>query len=78
MNIASAPAASGVGPATLGHVRVPENGKPLQKLEAFDRAMGTQSAGLDVALVKFCYVDIGPDTDVKSLFARYRATLADL
>lgn len=78
VNIASASTASGVGPATLGHVRVPENGKPLQKLEAFERAMGTQPAGIDVALVKFCYVDFRPETDAKALFARYRATLADL
>jgi hypothetical protein len=78
VNIASASTASGVGPATFGHVRVPENGKPLQKLEAFERAMGTQPAGIDVALVKFCYVDFRPETDAKALFARYRATLADL
>jgi hypothetical protein len=59
------------GPA-FGHTPVEENEKPLLKLESFERAM--QGAAPDVALMKFCYVDIGPDTDVKTLFERYRAS----
>jgi len=40
--------------------------------------MGQQPAGLDIALVKFCFVDINKDTDVRNLFARYRATIDGL
>lgn len=68
--------ASQVPPATFGHTFVAENGQPLKKLESFRAALG--SAPVDLALVKFCYVDIRADTDVKTLFARYRETLAEL
>ena len=37
--------------------------------------MGRQ---VDVALMKFCWGDIGSDTDVDALFARYRDTMAAL
>ncbi len=68
-------AANEVTTATFGHAFVGENRKPLQKLQAFEQAMGQQPAGLDVAFVKFCYLDIDGDTDVKVLFTRYRATV---
>lgn len=73
VRIAETPAASGVGPATLGHAFVAENGNPLKKIQNFERAIGEQPAGLDVALVKFCYLDINAETDTKALFTRYRA-----
>lgn len=70
--------AGGVPPATLGHTPVARNGDPFQKLQSFEQAMGQQAAGLDIALVKFCYVDITADTDAKALFARYRTTVESL
>jgi hypothetical protein len=70
--------ASGVKPATLGHTFVASNGDPLKKLRSFEQAMGQQPTGLDIALVKFCFVDINKDTDVKDLFAHYHATIDDL
>jgi hypothetical protein len=63
-------------PATFGHTLVEENGKPLKKLESFRTALG--DAQVDVALLKFCYVDIDADSDAKALFARYRDTINDL
>lgn len=68
--------ASDVPPASFGHTFVPRNGAPLEKLKNFRTALG--SAPVDVALLKFCYVDIEPDTDVEALFAAYRQTIADL
>src|SRR5689334_3467658 len=76
LRILQADRASDVPAATFGHTFVPENGRPLKKLENFRAALG--SAPVDIALVKFCYVDITADTDVKMLFARYRETIADL
>ena len=70
--------ASGVEPATLGHTFVAKNGFPLQKLKNFNQAMGQSHSGLDIAFVKFCYVDISSNTDVKTLFSNYRATIKDL
>jgi len=54
-----------------------ENGDPLRKLENFKKAVG-EGSRYDIALMKFCYVDIDADTDVRALFERYRATLAEL
>jgi hypothetical protein len=71
-------AASAVEPAMLGHAFVPENGKPLKKLQSFEQLMGPATAGVDVALVKFCFVDFNADTDAKALFAAYRGTIDGL
>ncbi|MBV9191617.1 MAG: hypothetical protein JOZ85_14105 [Betaproteobacteria bacterium] len=56
---------------------VPENGDPLRKLESFKAFVGTGSK-YDVALVKFCYVDINADTDAAALFDQYRRAINDL
>lgn len=56
---------------------VPENGDPLRKLESFKASVGTGSK-YDVALVKFCYVDINPDTDAAGLFDHYRQAMNEL
>ena len=56
-----------------------ENEKPLRKIEDFDATM--RSAGgedVDVAMMKLCYIDITPQTDVEALFDTYRTTLAAL
>lgn len=56
---------------------VPENGDPLRKLESFKAFVGTGSQ-YDVALVKFCYVDINANTDAAALFDQYRRTINEL
>jgi hypothetical protein len=61
----------------IAHQWIGENFKPLLKLEDFDRTMrGGMGRQVDVALMKFCYVDITSSTDVDALFARYRDTMA--
>jgi hypothetical protein len=75
IRVVESPTAGGVTQATLGHAFVAENGNPLQKLKSFEQAMGQQPTGIDIALVKFCYVDITANTDAKALFARYSATI---
>jgi hypothetical protein len=61
----------------IAHQLIGENGKPLLKLQDFDRAVrGGMGRQVDVALMKFCYVDITTSTDVDALFARYRDTMA--
>jgi hypothetical protein len=78
IRIVEVTSASDVKPGTIGHTFVASNGNPLQKLQSFEQAMGPQPTELNVALVKFCFVDINKDTDVKDLFARYRATIEGL
>lgn len=78
LRIADAQAA-GVQAGTLAHAPVAENGDPLRKLRSFEQAFSTgQAAGADIALVKFCYVDVRATTDVAALFDAYRRSLAKL
>lgn len=78
IRVVETPTASGVPPATFGHTFVARNGEPLLKLQSFEHALGTQPSGIDIALVKFCFVDINAKTDSKALFERYRATIDGL
>jgi hypothetical protein len=77
LRIVQAPRAAALPPASFGHFLVPENGAPLEKLANFKAALGAGSA-IDIALIKFCYVDIDAGTDAAALFARYQATIAEL
>lgn len=57
----------------LAHAPIGSNGDPASKMRAFAQQLEAAGAdGVDVALMKFCYVDIGPGTDVDRLFADYR------
>ncbi len=78
LQVVDVKAAVEIGPGTLGHTFVAENGNPLKKLASFEQAIGGNAVDLDMALIKFCYVDIASDTDVKALFKQYQATLGRL
>lgn len=68
-----------LAPRTLSHAFLGENGAPLKKLAEFSRAFSSgAAAGADVALMKFCYVDVVEGTDVAALFAAYQRTVADV
>lgn len=55
------------------------NGNPVSKIADFDRIMrGGMGEKVDVALMKFCYIDVTANTDVSSLFASYRDNMAAL
>lgn len=49
------------------------NGDPQSKLEAFkaiiDKGMGREGG---IAMFKYCYLDVGPSTDVPKMFEDYR------
>jgi hypothetical protein len=75
LRIAQARRATEVPARTFGHFFVPENGAPLEKLVNFEVALGA-SSGIDIALIKFCYVDVDAGTDAAALFAHYQATVA--
>ena len=70
--------ASNVKQAMIGQTYIADNEFPLRKLKSFEQAMGQKPTGLDVALMKFCYVDIKADTDVNALFSSYLATIEGL
>jgi lysophospholipase L1-like esterase len=63
----------------FAHSRIGQNGDPKGKIDHF-RAVLESGIGrkADVALFKFCYVDIDASTDVPALLDHYDRTLADL
>jgi hypothetical protein len=72
-------AAPGAAGGFVTHAFIGENEKPLLKIDDFNAKLragvGTQ---VDVAMMKFCYVDVYANRDVDALFARYRDTMAGL
>ncbi|HTM34251.1 MAG TPA: hypothetical protein VL263_23230 [Vicinamibacterales bacterium] len=63
----------------LMHAKVGTNQQPLTKCDDFRRIIDERLRGeVDVAVLKFCYIDIEPTTDYAMLCDRYRATLEEL
>ncbi|HZU08349.1 MAG TPA: SGNH/GDSL hydrolase family protein [Pseudacidobacterium sp.] len=66
------------GPALI-ESHVGRNGDPTSKNIAFrdilDKGFGAQGG---IALYKYCFVDIRPETDVAKMFAEYRDNMRDL
>ncbi len=59
---------------TLGY-----NGDPLAKIHSFrDTLMAMKAFPPDLALMKFCYVDIYPQMDVDALFTEYKRMIEEL
>jgi hypothetical protein len=61
------------GPA-LVHTAIGRNYDPASKSAAFTAALDGAD-GPDVAMYKFCYVDVGAETDPDALFASYVRTI---
>ena len=71
-----------MGPSAKGvlfHAEVGKNFNPRSKIDAFaewmDKGVGDN---VDIAFLKFCFVDIGTQTNIEELFEYYRKTLAGL
>jgi len=62
----------------FAHAKLGHNTDPLAKLQSFRSQMDSVGPVVDVAFLKFCYVDIRRDTNAAALFASYRKTIADL
>jgi hypothetical protein len=66
-------------PGVWAHGPVGKNMDPESKIADFTRLLeGGIGARADIAFFKFCFVDIGPSTDVERLFGRYRDALHSL
>jgi hypothetical protein len=64
--------ASGRGPVWV-QSPAGKNGEPKTKVDFFVRTLtGDPSFKVDLALMKFCYVDFTPETDVADLFGYYQ------
>ncbi len=63
----------------LAHYGIGENRNPVSKLKAFSEYLdGGIGNRVDIAFMKFCYVDFSENTDVQALFSAYRETMASL
>lgn len=61
------------------HTKVGENEKPNTKCDDFRMILDQQLGGnIDIALLKFCYIDINEDTNVQKMFDYYRSVLDGL
>jgi hypothetical protein len=61
------------------HAFIGKNEEPVSKIEDFDAKLRSGLGGqVNVAMMKFCYVDITHSTNVSSVFTRYRDTLRAL
>jgi hypothetical protein len=63
----------------IAEALIGENTKPLQKIQDFDAVMRSRPGlEVDVAVVKLCYIDIVPGTEVDAVFTAYRESMAAL
>lgn len=64
-------------PRGILHFRVGDNGDPVSKIHDFEeRLVQGGGAGFDAAGFKFCFDDIGPETDIGALFRAYDQAMA--
>lgn len=70
------PPAAGAG---IFHFKVGVNGAPKGKIEDFVRSLSAQRlGGIDIALLKLCYIDFDDNTDARGLAEEYLRTLQTL
>ena len=61
------------------HSRIGSNVDPVSKIDDFSRKMAAGiGSSADIAFFKFCFVDIGADTDVNKVFDYYKNTMSAL
>ena len=79
LNIVETSNVSESGSYFFAHSRVGENTRPETKIDDFSEKLNSGLGdSVDIALLKLCYVDINPDTDVDSLFTNYKKTMDNL
>lgn len=64
--------------AFIADKMIGSNNSPESKIEDFTAAVAAASGKLDVAMMKLCYIDFGPDTDAKALFESYRGAVEEV
>jgi hypothetical protein len=61
------------------HFNIGRNARPKSKLDAFRRILDSDSENrIDIAMMKFCYVDLLSGDDPDEVFEMYRETISDL
>lgn len=62
----------------FAHARVGKNRSPHSKMVDFTRFIDEGFSNINIAFLKFCYVDVDRDTSVKEMFQEYRSTMENL
>ncbi len=63
----------------LLHVSVGQNMEPMSKIEGFEKLLRERvPKNVEIALLKFCYVDFWPDSDVDRIFEEYVGSIIRL
>ena len=63
----------------FAHSRIGKNQYPGSKCEAFKLILDDDFAGqLDLAMMKFCYVDVDQNSDIDSLFEIYKTSITSI
>lgn len=79
LNIVETSDPVGLAAPVFAHSRIGRNHEPRNKIDAFSENL---AAGIgnraDIALLKFCYVDVTEGVDVPGLFRYYREVMAQL
>jgi hypothetical protein len=61
------------------HKQIGRNTRPLSKLKAFRKEMESSAdRPFDIALMKFCYVDLVDGDDPEALFEQYQTTMSEV
>ena len=80
VEVAVHPSDAPVGPGQFLHSRIGSNTDIHSKVDAFSLAMREWDAGSrpDIAFLKFCYVDMQPDSDPEMIFNYYTDAMDQL
>ena len=63
----------------FAHAAIGSNTDPYSKMQEFAELIHNGiGARADIVFFKFCFVDIGRTTDIRQLFAQYKATIAQI
>jgi hypothetical protein len=61
------------------HFKIGTNGDPISKIDDFaEYIKGRIGSRTDIALFKFCYLDITVETDIQTVFNHYKSSMAEL
>lgn len=67
------------GGGVFGHGTIGKNQQPETKLDDFRKRLDEgANQRIDMAMMKFCYVDVVDDTDIGILFAKYKTRIEEI
>lgn len=65
--------------SAIYHASIGQNGSPQNKIDDFSALLNSGIGDkIDLAFMKFCYLDFNKNTDIQSVFASYSATISQL